>query len=230
VLVENAYNPGGSDWMGHNRVVMGYNDDEGQVYTFDSVLGSGPGGIGRPIPYLEFDAQWRPFNRTYMVLYPPEAEPRVQAVLGPQWNATYNAEWTLEQAQREIAQDSGNAFALFNLGSALLTLGHPGDAVLAFERALDIGLPWRFLWYQFGPFEAYLQVGRYRDVIALGERVLDTTQNVEEVYYYMGLAYAALGDVTQAAAHFQRALARNAQFTEAELALSRLGGDTAAGR
>lgn len=227
VLVENAYNPGGHDWMGHNRVVMGYNDDEARVYTFDSVLGSGTDGNGRPIDYLEFDALWKPFNRAYLVAYPPEQEARVQAILGPQWNATANAEWTLAQAQQELALDPEDAFARFNLGSALLALGRPAEATVAFEQARELGLPWRYLWYHFGPFEAYLQAGRYQDVLALGEEVLNTTRGVEEVYYYMGQAYAALGDVQRAAAHYQQALARNAHFIEAGLALSRLANGAA---
>jgi hypothetical protein len=222
VLVENVYNPGGDDWMGHNRVIMGYSDDAAEVYTFDSVLGNGPNNTGRAISYVEFEALWQPFNHAYLVVYPPEFQGRIEAILGPHWNATSNAQLALQQAEQRIQQNPDDAYALFNLGSALLTMGQPEDAVRAFERARSIGLPWRYLWYQFGPFEAYLQVGRYRDVIALGEDVLNTTQGAEEIYYYMGQAYAALGDAPRAVAHYQQALARNNQFVEAELALGRV--------
>ncbi len=222
VLVENVYNPGGSDWMGHNRIVMGYDDDQHSLFTFDSVLGSGSSGNGRPITYVDFDLLWRPFNRTYLVVYPPEAEARVQAILGPQWNATANAEWTLQQSTADLVADPNDPFAWFNVGTAHLTLGHAPEAVAAFERAMSIGLPWRFLWYQFGPLEAYLRVGRYQDAIALGGRILDSSRGVEEVYYYLGQAYAALGDVQRAAGNYQQALARNAHYTEAAIALSRL--------
>lgn len=227
VLAENVYDPGG-DWMGHNRVIMGYDDDAGALYTVDSVLGDGPDHRGRAIAYDVFDADWQPFNRTYLVVYPPEAESRVRALLGPQWNATYNAEWTLSQAEQELARDVENAFAWFNLGTAMLALGRASEAAVAFERAQALRLPWRFLWYQFGPFEAYLQLGRYDDVIALGQRVLNTTRGVEEVYYYLGRAYAGLGEFEQAAAHYERALARNEGFVEAQIALSRLDADAAA--
>jgi tetratricopeptide (TPR) repeat protein len=229
VLVENVYNNGSEGWMGHNRVVMGYDDEAGEVLTFDSVLGAGRNNVGRPISYIEFDALWQPFNRTYMVVYPPGSEARIEAILGPHWNATSNAQMTLLQAEAEIQIDPENAFALFNLGTSLLTLGQASDAVIAFERAQEIGLPWRYLWYQFGPFEAYLATGRFHETIALGERVLNTTHGVEEVYYYMGLAYAGLGDVANARRYYQDALARNNHFIEAEAALSRLPVDTAAG-
>lgn len=221
VLVENAYNPGGDDWMGHNRVIMGYDDAAGAVYTFDSVLGNGD-GTGRPIPYAEFDALWKPFNRTYLVVYPAEAEPLIQVILGPHWNATENARLALDEAQAEIGRDPADAFALFNLGTALLTLGRAEEAITAFERALATGLPWRYLWYQFGPFEAYLLAGRYDRVIALGEDVLATTRNAEEIYFFLGQAYAALGDSARAAANYQAALTRNPHYIEADLALGRL--------
>ncbi|GAB4574810.1 MAG: hypothetical protein Kow0077_23200 [Anaerolineae bacterium] len=222
VLVENAYNPGGNDWMGHNRVIMGYDDRAGVVLTFDSVLGAGSEGTGRPIPYAEFEALWKPFNHTYLVIFRPDQERTVQAILGPHWNATTSAELALARAEAAIRQDPQDAYAAFNLGTALLTLGWAETAVLAFERALDLGLPWRYLWYQFGPFEAYLQTGRYEQVLALGEDVLRTTRNVEEVYYFMGQAYAALGQPRRAAANYQQALAHNRHFVEAELALERL--------
>ncbi len=99
-----------------------------------------------------------------------------------------------------MGRDPADAFAQFNLGTALLTLGRAEEAIAAFERALATGLPWRYLWYQFGPFEAYLLAGQYDRVIALGEDVLATTQDAEEIYYFLGQAYAALGDSARAAA------------------------------
>jgi tetratricopeptide (TPR) repeat protein len=87
---------------------------------------------------------------------------------------------------------------------------------------MEIGLPWRYLWYQFGPFEAYLQLGRYADVIRLAEEVLNTTRNAEEIYYFMGQAYAGLGELERATASYQAALTRNPGYIEADLALGRL--------
>ena len=219
VLVENVYNPGGNDWMGHNRVIMGYDDVAGAVLTFDSVLGANPDRTGRPIPYAEFESLWKPFNHTFLVIFRPEQQPEVQALLGPHWNATQNAELALTRAEAALRQNPEDAYAAFNLGSALLTLGQAETAVLAFERAQELGLPWRYLWYQFGPFEAYLRTGRYREALALGEDVLRTTNDVEEVYYYMGQAYATLGEPQRAIASYQQALAHNTHFVEAQLAL-----------
>ncbi len=219
VLVENVYNPGGNDWMGHNRVVMGYDDVAEVVLTFDSVLGANPDRTGRPIPYAEFEALWKPFNHTYLVIFHPEQEARVQALLGPHWNATESAELALARAEAALRADPEDAYAAFNLGTALLTLGQAETAVLAFDRAMALGLPRRFLWYQFGPFEAYLRTGRYREVLALAEDVLRTTRDAEEIYYYMGQAHATLGDPQRAIASYQQALTRNAHYVEAQMAL-----------
>ena len=180
-------------------------------------------GRGGPSATPSSTTLWKPFNRTYLVAYPAEDEGRIQAILGPHWNATENARLALDEAQAELARDPGDAFSRFNLGTALLTLGRADEAIVAFETALGSGgLPWRYLWYQFGPFEAYLQAGRYNQVIALGEDVLGTTQGVEEIYYFLGQAYAALGDPARATANFQAALTRNAHYLEAELALGRV--------
>ena len=96
--------------------------------------------------------------------------------------------------------------------AGLTALAGAGDATLyegaaaAFDEARRLGLPPRMLWYQFAPYEAYLAVGRHADVLALAEATLGNQggQNVEETYYYQGLALRAAGDEAGA----QRALAR----------------------
>ena len=60
-----------------------------------------------------------------------------------------------------------DAFGWFNLGSSLVAMGDGSGAADAFDRARALGLPWRMLWYQMGPFEAYAAVGRWDDVRAL---------------------------------------------------------------
>ncbi|MCC6614784.1 MAG: hypothetical protein IT320_14990 [Anaerolineae bacterium] len=227
VLIENVYydGPGNfNDWLSHNRVVMGYDDALQEIYTFDSLLGNGPDDTGRPIPYGDIDSRWRPFNRDMLVLYRPEDEAKLQQALGPQWDETYNLEWALSLSEEELAGDNADSFSLFNLGETLVMLGRNEEAADAFDRARAIGLPWRMLWYQFGPFEAYLAVGRYDDVIALAREVIAGTPGVEEVYYYAARAYEATGDLQRAEANYGVAFWRNQYYTEAADALARLRG------
>jgi tetratricopeptide (TPR) repeat protein len=228
VLIENSYydGPGGfRDWMSHNRVMMGYDDAQGLLYAFDSLLGNGPDGRGRPFEYADIEERWRPFNRDYLLLYHPEDEDRVRELLGEDhWDPVRNAELALAQSQAEIDEGRADSYTYFNIGTSLLVLERYEEAAEAFDIARRTGLPWRMLWYQYGPFEAYYHVGRYDDVIALARQVIDTTPGVEETYYYIGLAAEALGDTQRAIANLEVAVMRNANFTEAIEALVRIRG------
>lgn len=221
VLVETAY-VDGPDWMVHNRIVMGY--DENALYIYDPILGAGANGEGRAMAYADFDAAWREANRSFIVIYPAGGELLLQTVLGSQWDEAYNIAATLEQAQAELEANSEDAFAWYNAGAMLLRSGQAAQAAQAFDRAREIGLPWRIFWYRHEPFEAYLQAERYMDTISLGEYVLGTTPGVEEVYYYMGQAYEGLGSTEMAAQQYTEALRRNTNYTAAEAALADITG------
>ena len=227
VLVENVYYDGVTgdafqDFISHNRVIMGYDDALGVLYSYDSLLGNGEDGTGRPIPYEDYDARWRPFNRDYMVLYRPEQEAQLQAVMGEHWDLTYNLEQALALSQVELDEERADSFTLFNMGETLAMLGRFDEAVPYFDQARDIGLPWRMFWYQYGALDAYLAVGRYDDVLTIVRNVLDGTPGVEEMYYYAALAYEAQGDLTRAEANLEVALFRNINFSQATAALIRV--------
>ena len=96
------------------------------------------------------------------------------------------------------------------------------EAAVAFDQARAIGLPWRMLWYQFGPYEAYYQTGRYEDIVLLANTTLQDRPYFEESFYYLGLAQAALGDDTSARANLEKARELNPNFAPAEKALAEL--------
>ena len=221
VLVENAYyhRGGPNDWLSHNRVLMGY--DTYRFYFFDPLLGPGDDNRGYGIRYDEFDTIWRDFNRVYMVLYRPDDQERLAAILGDQWDVNYNAQWTLDQAQVDYQKNS-DAMSLYNVGSARLALGDQDGALQAFDGTRKGGLPWRLHWYRFEALEAYLQAGRYEDLMALIYKVIADTDAIQEVYYYAGLAYEAQGNTERARANYYAALDRNANYPAAQAALDRL--------
>jgi tetratricopeptide (TPR) repeat protein len=227
VLVENVYYDGADafrDWMSHNRVVMGYDDARGEIYTFDSLLGNGENNTGRPIPYADVDSRWRPFNRDFLVLYRPEQEAQVQGIMADYWDEAHGAEVALQQSQAELDSGASDSFTVFNMGSALVELERYEEAADAFDRARQVGLPWRMLWYQYGPFEAYYAVGRYDDMLTMAREIIADTPGVEESYYYAGLAYQAQGDLERAQSNFQVALIRNNRFSLAQTAMASVGG------
>jgi tetratricopeptide (TPR) repeat protein len=112
-------------------------------------------------------------------------------------------------------------FAWFNLGTSLVAAKEFEQAARAYDQARTIGLPWRMLWYQFGPFEAYYHAGRYEELISLARATLDVTIHVEEVHYWLGMSLLETGDVEGARKAFRRALKQRPDYAEAAEALAR---------
>ncbi len=136
-------------------------------------------------------------------------------------------------AEQETKDQPDDAFSWFNLGTALTRIGGlTGDnnyyqgGAQAFDKAREIGLPPRMLWYQFEPYLAYLRTDRYQDIVDLADATLETQggRNVEETYLYKGHALAYLGDVPGAIAAYRASLAANENFYPAQIALDSLGG------
>jgi tetratricopeptide (TPR) repeat protein len=102
-------------------------------------------------------------------------------------------------------------------------MGRYEEAARAFDKARQIGVPWRMTLYQFGPFEAYYNVGRYDDVMALVNANLNNGgEYVEETYYWQGQVEAAEGQPQRALQSFKTALAHNPRFAAAQEALDKL--------
>jgi tetratricopeptide (TPR) repeat protein len=158
------------------------------------------------------------------VLYEPEDEPLLRQVMGEQWDLDYNTQWTYEMVLRDLEQPNADSFDLFNLGTTLTALGRYEEAADAYDRARGIGLPMRMFWYQFGTFEAYLQVGRYQDVMDLARNVLGNEDGVEEIYYYIARAYIAQDQPDYAVANLEVALWRNPNFIAARELMDQLQG------
>jgi hypothetical protein len=228
VIVETWYVRDAQDQLGHYRLIVGYNDVEEEFLTYDSLHGP-----DLPIGYQELDELWRVFNRTYLVIYPPEREAALAEVLGPEIDRQVALEAALETAQREADNPPADCvayadctdaetFAWFNVGSSLTALGRYEEAAAAFDQARTLGLHFRMLWYQFGPYQAYHAVGRYEEVIALANATLATTTNLEESYYWRGRAKLALGDVEGARADFEAALRYHEGWQPAQEALEAL--------
>jgi hypothetical protein len=224
VIIETGYMPEGYDWLGHYQTVVGY-DDLGQVFfLYDSFLGAGQNGEGIAETYTDLDMNWQAFNRTFIVIFRQEDEQRVAAILGERADPTRAAELALEVGQEEARLNPQDPFAWFNMGTAYTRLGRYDDAAIAYDQSRRVGtLPWRMLWYQFGPYEAYFNVGRHDDVLALVNSNLNNGgEFVEETYYWQGRVLAELGQSRDAAAAFRLALTRNPSYVAAQRALSEL--------
>lgn len=207
-------------WMGHYSFAVGYDDAQRRVLTQDSYIG--------PDYYVDYDSfiyYWRAFNFIYLVAYPREREAELLALMGPDADPDANRLATLNLAEEETQILTGQslAFAYFNLGSTHVARYEYVDAAYAYDMARYIGLPWRALWYQTGPYFAYFYSGRYQDVIDLANETLNVQENLEESWYWRGMARFQLGDRQGAIDDWREALVRHPGFAPALEQLTALG-------
>jgi tetratricopeptide (TPR) repeat protein len=210
-------------WMGHYLLLMGYDNTQQIFYTYDSYLGTKK-GEGREEAYDHIAHYWRHFNQLFIVLYAPEREAQVQAILGDLWDeqAGYARAKTL--AQQEAATNPSDYWAWFNLGEAAVGLGEYQVAAVAFDQAINQigGLPRRLMWYRHGPFEAFYQTGQFNTVLELTWLLEQVTPYIEESNYYEGLVYAAQGNRDAAINRFNQVLEFNPNFYPAAQALEQV--------
>jgi len=213
VILETGYDVAGEGWMGHYLTVIGYNDNQSLLYGLDTYLGDGKDNLGYHEQYEDIDRRWQMFNRLYMVFYPKEREGELAALLGSDADLNYNWQHALNVAKLDASSRPNNPYAWFNIGSSYVLLRQYKEASTAFDQAQSVGgLPFRMLWYQFTPYEAYYNAGNYSQVLALVQASLATTTYVEETYYWKAMAEAAQGQIPLAEADFQRVLKFNPNF------------------
>lgn len=225
VLVETWHEGEPNDGLGHYRLLTGYDDVRQLWIAYDTYDNRAPVATdgsyqGITLGYAEFDNWWRVFNRTYILIYPPDRAEHVAALTGGPFDP--NAMWrtALTDALAAAAATPDDALAWFNLGTSAVGVGDYAQAATAFDRARTLGLPWRMFWYQFGAFEAYWRTGRYDDVVALADKTLAGGAEIEEVHYWRGMALSSLGRVEEARAAWQTALQLNPDFQPAAQALA----------
>jgi len=227
VLIETWLEEHPNDGMGHYRMLTGYDDAEQYWIAYDSYVDTGlfssVGSYrGIRLDYAEMEELWSVFNHTYLLIYTEAQAATVQAIYGATLDQAVMWQEALATAQQVVQTEPTNPYAWFNLGSDLTVLGDYAAAAEAYDRARAIGLPWRMLWYQFGPFEAYYAMGRYQDLITLADATLATTESVEELHYWRGKGLAALGNLDAARQAWQQALRFNPTYLPAQNALAGL--------
>jgi len=211
---EDPYWPNDDLWAAHYNLITGYDDASQTITAQDSFIGA-----NQVIPYETVQDYWHSFNYVYIMVYPPEKEGEVQAILGENWDVDVNRQNALELSQAETLANPEDAFAWFNLGSNLVYFERYIEASEAFDKARELGLPQRMLRYQFSPFFAYFHTGQIDDLLALTKYALQITRNAEEAFLWHGWALYRQGDSPGAIADFQNALAQNPNYQDAQYAL-----------
>ena len=231
VIVETWYVRDAHDQLGHYRLIIGYDDAAQEFLTYDSLHGPDV-----TIGYQELDELWRVFNRAYLVVHTLERWDALATILGPDLDDAVMYERALETARVEALTMPESCvayadcadwvtFSWFSAGSSLTSLGRHAEAAAAYDQARQLRLHYRMLWYQFGPYESYHAVGRYDDVIALADATLATANNLEESYYWRGMARLAQGNTGGARADFESALHYHESWPPAVIALAGTAGE-----
>lgn len=190
-FLEDEHGQEGKGWEGHYGLLTGYDDASAEFITQDSYIGA---NYRRAYDLIERD--WRAFNNLYIVLYPPNREAELLALLGADADVAANLDSALAQAQADAAavrDPEQEALAWHNVGAVLFRQGRADEAVVAFDQARSFDtLPRRLLWYRHDMYAAYFEAGRYQDVIDLADLMLQSP-GLEESFYWRARAQDALG-------------------------------------
>jgi len=211
---EEPYWPNDDLWAAHYNLLTGYDDAAGTFTGQDSFYGA-----DQVFEYEALDEAWQIFNRVYIVIYRPDQEETLKAILGEDWDVDANREKALELSLAEAEANPDNAFAWFSAGTNLVYFERYAEATQAYDRARELGLPQRMLRYQFGPFFAYFHTGRIDDLMTLTEYALQRTPNAEEALLWRGWGLYRQGKTAEAIASFRRALEENPNYLDAQYAL-----------
>jgi predicted O-linked N-acetylglucosamine transferase (SPINDLY family) len=115
--------------------------------------------------------------------------------------------------QTAVETEPDFAMAHYNLGSVLLALGQPVEAVASYRRALEIKP--EFLEAHNNLGNTFKALGRLDEAVVSYRRALELRPDSAEVHSNLGNAFKALGQPGEAVASYRRALKINPDLTEA---------------
>jgi len=204
-----ALGPNDDLWAAHYLLLTGY-DDSTQAFTIQDSYH----GADLTISYAQLEAEWKPFNNLYIVMYFPQFEEEMKSLLASNWDPSLNRQMALDAAQADSAKNPTDAFAWFNLGSDLVYFDRYEEAALAYDKAREIGLPLRMFRYQFGPFLAYFHANRNEDLLVLTDYARSVTEMSEEAWLWYGFGLYRNGDYDGALKAWKKADQVNPNFFE----------------
>lgn len=194
--------------IGHYRVIKGY-DSVTQTFIQDDSLQ----GHNLRYTYAEFNRLWEKFGFEYLVLIPEDKKEIAEAILGEDTDEEKAWEKAVEFAKSQLAENPANIDAQFNVSVAYYKTGDYQKSVEAFEK-VESRLPFRTLWYQIEPIEAYYELGQYDRVFAITDKVLQNQNRAfSELYFIRGKIYQNQGNLEAAKQEFDKAVLYNQNFS-----------------
>lgn len=201
--------------IGHYRVIKGYDELRGIFVQDDSLQDK-----NLEYSYSDFNEIWKKFNYEYLVLVPNDKQELAKQILGE--DADEKSAWqrAVKNSEGELSQSPNDIYARFNLSVALYNVGDYQRSVGEFEKVEDL-VPFRTLWYQIEPIEAYYELGDYDKVFEITTKVLGNYNRAfSELYILRGKAYQKQGQTDAARQEFEKAVLYNKHLKEAQDLLS----------
>ena len=221
-------------WMGHYQVITGYDDSTSMFTAQDSYIQA-----NYQESYDQLTQEWRSFNYTYIIIYSNDRQADVMSLLGADADEATNARNAYIKASNEAVQFTGvdQFYALYNVGTNLVTLQDYNGAVKAYDQAFAVYdtlpqslsvRPYRILWYETGPYFAYYYTGDYQKVIDLANNnslavVRDNDPALEETFYWRAMAEIALNETQSGIDDLKTALHYHPDFPPVVQELAQLG-------
>jgi tetratricopeptide (TPR) repeat protein len=203
--------------IGHFRIVRGFDETKQVIIQDDSYEGP-----NKKISYYDFLSMWQPFNYAYIIVYTPDQQELVEAIIDEEMKEDVAWSNALERAKREAELDEGNAYPVFNMSTAYYHLSDYKASVEAFEK-VEAKLPRRMLWYQIEPILSYQALGNYDRVFQVTASILENGNRAfSELYQIRGEIYLQQGDKGKAREQFELALKYNSNYSPASDALQSL--------
>jgi tetratricopeptide (TPR) repeat protein len=202
------------DDIGHYRVVKGYDDTAKVIIQDDSMQGHNV-----QFSYSDFDYMWKKYNYEYLVLVPRGKQQLVKEILGKNINPLTAWRETVTMDRASLAASPSDIDSRFNLSVALYYTGEYQQSVNEFEK-VQYQLPFRTLWYQMEPIEAYFKLGDYQRVFALANAIVNNGDRAySQLYIVLGRIYQKEGNIAAARAEFELAAFYNVHLKAARDAL-----------
>ncbi len=207
----------GSD-VAHFRVVIGYRNRGRVLVCNDSYRGQ-----WITLSDKRFLRLWEPFLFEYILIYPREKESLVASIVGEHWNEDRMKKLALQHASKRCRELPRDPYAWYDLGRAYFMEGNMAKAAEAFEKAIEIGLPPRFFWYQYEALWAFNRIGRYQEVLEISSRVIERAPSIAEIHLARGDALIGLGRKEEAVEEYRLALKYQPNLSQARIRLFSLG-------
>ena len=231
---------GGITWMGHYNVIVGYDDILQQIIVMDPYIGgidNPQEGINFRISYSDFTSEWRSFDYIFMVAYPFDRGNDLFSILGDRADVKNYYTMALAQADAETRTQSGldQFFAWYNLGTNQVGLQDYASATDSYNRAFSTYdslpenlRPFRVLWFEIGPYQAYYQTGHYDWVVTYSTHAIDFASSlgrplIEESFYWRAMAEVKLGQVDAALRDLRESLKYHPGYLPSLQEIQRLG-------